>query len=293
MMDYNKLFAQANSVILQGPMGVGKSTVAEELSKQTSLPHVWVDTLRECPRDIDKIEDDIKDIKEQIANIEKTGRGSGSAMEMLAFYKSLLWLHENYLVQRKLFPNLPNYFDFGFEHEISTTLNNCYGPVAWHMYHKQFENRLLEEITNQVDFPCILDLGGGMATSPTAAYNKERIKILNSGNHYFAEWRMGAIFDYKKMDFSVIEKSLKPFKQVVTLKSDNCFSKGAASDKLNEIFVATGDFDKTATLSVDANDLFPDKHTTNKDKLNQIVAQILSNRSVSAKVSNEEMEMAR
>lgn len=288
-MERNSQFAKENSIVLQGPIGVGKSTIAEELAKRTKLPHVWADTLRECPKDCEQIEQKIKDFEREIERLEKDS-SSQSIKDTIVMYKHMLWLQKNYLSQRQLLPDLPNYADFGFSPEISSCLKDCYGPIAWHMYHKQFENLLLQELTEQVDFPCIIDLGGGMASSPKAAYDKTVKEILASDNHYFSEWRMDSIFNFKKMDFSIIENSLKPFKNVVTFKQKvrNANGRGEGAEKLNKAFLSSGDFDKTATMSVDATGLFGNDLSLNNKKVDEIVSNILLARS-----ENMAVEMAR
>ncbi len=270
--------AKKYSIVLQGPLGVGKSTIAGELAKRTNLPHVWADSLRSCPKNCEEMEEKIERYTKEIARLEKMD-DSPFVKSELNSYKSVLWLQQNYLSQRKLFPNLPNYFDFGFIPETSACLRDCYGPFAWHMYHKQFENMLLEELTKQVNFPCILDLGGGMASSPKEAYDKTLIKILESNNRYFSEETVNDVFNFEKMDFNVIKNSLKPFKNVVTFKQKikNSNGRGEGAELLNEAFIASGDFDQTATISVDATGLISD-NGLNDEKVNEIVSKILSAR---------------
>ncbi len=288
-MEHNISLAREKSIVLQGPIGIGKSTIAEELSKCTGLPHVWADTLRECPKDCEQIERKIKDYEQEIERLEKDNT-SEAIKETIIMYKHMLWLQKNYLSQRQLFPTLPNYADFGFSPEVSSCLRDCYGPVAWHMYHKQFENLLLQELTRTVDFPCILDLGGGMASSPKAAYDKAVEEILASDNHYFSQWRLEGIFNFKRMDFGIIENSLKPFKNVVTFKQKvkNANGRGEGAEKLNEAFLSSGDFDKTATKTVDVTGLFDKNSNLNSNKVDEIVSSILLTRD-----ENETMGMAR
>ncbi len=281
-MGKNIFLAKKSSIVLLGPTGVGKSIVAEELAKQTKLPHIWADTFRECPKDLKEIQRIIDLYKNRIENLEKQIAESGdderkkNYLSELNEFKKYLWRENNFLEQRKLFPDLPNYYDFGFDPRVANYFKNMFGVGAWHMYHKQFENMLLEEIVKRIDFPCILDLGGGMGACPEKFYNKTLQNIENCKTKFLTKEKLNSYLNLDKIKFNSIKNSLKDFGMVVELVNSGKTSSQKMQDEkeLNDILSFSKDYDKIATYKVDTAKMFDEDYNLNENVVKELSRQI-------------------
>ena len=121
---------------------------------------------------------------------------------------------------RKLFPRLPNYEMLGFNGKISNYVRANFGVSGWFFYQKQFENQLLQAVVTQLDRPCVIDMGGGMASAPQgiiAGFDK-LFRLVN-------EEVYTKNVDISKFSFSIIEEALSPFKNVIGLKLPKDYKK--------------------------------------------------------------------
>lgn len=282
-MEQNNSHAKEKSIVLVGPIGVGKSIVAEELAKQTGLPHIWADTFRECPKDLKEIQSIVELYKNRIENLEKQiaecsddERKKNYLIE-LDEYKRYLWRENNFLEQRRLLPDLPNYFDFGFDPRVANYFKNMFGVGAWHMYHKQFENMLLEEIVKRIDFPCILDLGGGMGACPEKVYHETLQNIESCKTKFLTKEKLNSYLNLDKIKFSIIENSLKDFGMVVELvNSGKTSSQKMQNEKeLNDILSCSKDYDRLANYKVDTAKMFDKNCNLNEKVVKELASRIV------------------
>lgn len=247
------------SYVIIGPVGVGKSLVSEKLGKKTGLPVITLDLMRHCPRTIKEIEAQKRDYIIELSNLEEklSKRKADHQREMLgeeiARLKNEIWVCERRIEMRKILPNLPNYNQFGFKGFLSAEISQNHGPVVWHFYQKQFENKLLKALVEQLDQPCVIDMGGGMSIALEDSYKRIKPDIIN----IYSE-KYGKTFDYNNSTFSIIKKCLKPFKNVVYLTPPKNYQDNQdrmQRDPLNPLFLASKQYQKLAKVKIDTNGL--------------------------------------
>jgi len=266
MIDYN------NSFVMVGPAGVGKSVVSRELSKKTGLPVINFDILRGCPRTTEEIDSRITTIKNQIKMIDmEIDKDSNDAVRFSLIKKreslqNEIWVNEERRKLRELMPNLPNYDDFGYSGDVSEFLRSKFGDVAWHYYQKQYEQLLLEGVCEHFNGPAILDLGGGLPISLDSEYDKLRETFLElSPELYYKHFN-----HLDKIGFDKVKSVIDRFDNVTYLKLPQDYSRHgtrASKDKLNQLFIASGNFETLATNIVPVDNLFV-QDENNNPKLN-------------------------
>ncbi len=242
--------AKKNSIVLIGPVGSGKSLISEALSQRIGLPVIPLDLMRHCPKSTQEIEHRMHDCKKEIQDLGKNRRFF-DPME----YEDKMWGYErvlhklrNQYEMRKLLPNLPNYFEMGYRGDVEDKLRK-YGIIAWHFYQKQFENQLLQALADQLNFPCIIDMGGGMVISLDDKY-KTVVEEIKKHDPDLIKY-----FDFSKIGFDQIKDVMGQFSNVICLELPSNYKATMAKagrDKLNESFIASGQFKELGTpVSVD------------------------------------------
>ncbi len=274
-----------NSIVLIGPAGVGKSTVARELGRIKNMPVVTLDLLRHCPASLTEIESRKAHLEMRHDEIKQEINSSGSdrlRSELIRDMMDLdneIWVCGEQLKLRKMFPNVSNYEAMGFNGEVSHFIEDNFGKIAWHFYQKQFENMLLEQVMLAATEPCIFDLGGGMAVSLDEDYKAlaTKFKALDAerGSKNFEE-----NFNLDKIGFEHIKNLLSQFSHVVSLELPEDYiyrDNRSAKDPLNSAFIASGQFDELATdesHKIDVGNLVLTRGEINKDRLAEIVNEI-------------------
>ena len=236
------------SIILNGPIGSGKSLLSRILARKLGYHVISTDSFRHLPSKKYFQSKSFEDLTEQ----DKTS-----------------------LQLRQHLPNLPNYQELGFNPQTSEMIMRRFGAVAWHFYQKQFETKLLSEMFSQLQTPSIIDLGGGMGISLDRDYKylEEKARAINP--NLFNE-----CFPLKNyIGFDKIKKLLGQFKNVVYLKLPNNYSenmKKASQDKLNPIFLSTGQYQETATQTISVQNLIC-QNQPNWDRAEKLADEIISN----------------
>jgi len=267
-----------NSIILVGPAGVGKTVVSKRLSFQMDYPVICLDMLRHCPRDINVIVEKKDNLEEELYRIAVKTKDSGFLAKedegKVEYLKNEIWITNSQIKMRKLLPNLQNYEDMGFTGKVSNYLRDNFGPKAWHFYQKQFENELLSSVLKQINEPCIIDTGGGMAISLDSDYEKLRTNFLSLDKELYEKY-----FNEDKIGFKHIVEALKPFKKVVALQLPSNYKNSmsgarAAKDPLNEAFIMSNQYNEIAKQIVNTDGLI-EENIVNEEALNNIVSQII------------------
>lgn len=235
------------SIILNGPIGSGKSLLSRILAKKLGYPVISTDAFRHLPSKKYFQNKAIEDLNEE----EK------------AFYRL-----------RQLLPNVPNYSEMGFNQKVDEIIYKNFGIVAWHFYQKQFETKLLSEIFSQLQTPSIIDLGGGMGISLDRDYEYLKDKAFELSPESFDKY-----FPLKEyIGFSKIKKLLGAFKNVVYLELPNNYHDymDKARNILNPIFLSTNQYKMTATQSVSVKNLIYQSQP-NWQKAENLTDEIISN----------------
>lgn len=235
------------SIILNGPIGSGKSLLSRILAKKLGYPVISTDAFRHLPSKKYFQNKAIEDLNEE----EK------------AFYRL-----------RQLLPNVPNYSEMGFNQKVDEIIYKNFGIVAWHFYQKQFETKLLSEIFSQLQTPSIIDLGGGMGISLDRDYEYLKDKAFELSPESFDKY-----FPLKEyIGFSKIKKLLGDFKNVVYLELPNNYHAymEKACNVLNPIFLSTKQYKMTATQSVSVKNLIYQSQP-NWQRAEKLTDEIISN----------------
>jgi len=256
--DRSKVYNE--SIVLIGPVGSGKSTISGALHQRTGLPVINLDIMRHCPMDMESINRAQQNAEYRIG-AARFEMGKNPDPETRAMLEQQLrdaqndsWMWSERAKIRKMLPNLPNYESMGFNGDVSHWLDDNYGRVAWHMYHKQFETQLLSALSQQLNVPAIIDMGGGMSVS----LDKDYYPYYNSFQKLNPEL-FKANFDISKIGFNHIQDALAPFKNVVALQlPENTAEWGdrAKEDALNPYIIDSHQNEALATKSVSISGLY-------------------------------------
>lgn len=273
----NKSDILNKSIILIGPVGVGKSLISDKYSQLSGLPVITTDMMRFCDRNIENIINEQNLYLEKINNLDYEIIHCPDPIQKEELktrqrnYMNKEWVCRRQIEMRKIFPNLPNYDDMGYDEFVCEYLRKNFGQIGWHYYQKQFENQLLTAMLEQTTTPCIFDMGGGMTISPDKDY-----AILDQKFREFDENLYLKHFNLDQIGFQHIEQALEPFKNVISLQLPTNYKSNmqkASNSELNPIFIATGQYDNIAKYHIDTTGLIQDS-TPNIEKLSQILQQI-------------------
>lgn len=266
----------SRSIVIIGPVGTGKSLTSWALGRQTGMPVITTDLLRHCPKTIAEIDSRQQKVKERISQLKAEievcpDENIKKDLEQeLKRFRNDDWVCDRQREMRKLLPKVPNYKEMGFNGDVSNFANK-FGEVAWHFYQKQFENRMLTCIVDQLSTPAIVDMGGGMAVSLDDDY-KQVAKLMSK--KYPEEYKK--YMDTTQIGFNIIQRELAKCPTVVNLvlpKDYKNMSKAKGNQGINDKFIASGQFQKLATVNIPVDGLIVGD-TYNPDVLNQIVGKI-------------------
>lgn len=236
------------SIIINGPVGSGKGIVSTSLGKKLNIPVISTDVFRFLPE------------KEYFLN---------KNLDNLNERDKILFEY------RKLLPDVPNYKQLGFDSKANDMIAKQFGLTAWHFYQKQFETKLLIEILKQLKTPSIIDLGGGMGISLDKDYQLLENKAKEIDKNLFEKYF--PLKDY--VGFDKIKALLQQFDNVVYLQLPNNYQdymEKASLDRLNPVFISTGQYQDTATQTVNVRNLIFFSQV-NWNRLETLTDEIISN----------------
>lgn len=276
---YSKEQIYNDSYILIGPMGSGKTLISSSLGKKLDMPVITLDMMCHCPHSIEEIEKEHKKLKNDKISAEKERELCTNREEYNHLTREInslendIWVCEKRAAMRKLLPNLPNFHDLGFKGEVADYLDKNFGGSARLFYRKQFENKMLQSLIEQLPCPCVIDMGGTMSVAMEDEYQQFAQKFEQLDKNLFYQ-----NFDLNNSRFDIIEQALKPFKHVVALSLPTDYKQAtdrAAQDPYNEKFIQSGQYERLATQIIDVSHLVQD-NKINREKLYEIVNTISS-----------------
>lgn len=276
-----------NSIIVIGPVGVGKSLVSRRLGEVNRMPVIMTDLLKHCPKDLGKIYLRKNDISKQITDYEDEIKYNPKCdiyrtEHKINTLKNEMWTLDKQIEMRLLMPNVRNFDEMGFNGHVSDYVRQNFGETAWHFYRKQFEIKLLEDIFNNMKEPFILDMGGGLPICLDEENKKldEKFRSLNA-EIYFKN------FDLESIGFDKIQTLLKPFKNVIELELPQDYKQlntRACTYDFNDVMIKSNQYKTLATKSINVGMLVKD-NKVNDRALDSIVKVINKH------VQSEELEM--
>ena len=263
-------------VFIIGPVGAGKSLISSELGKRNNLPVITTDIMRHCPKTFEEIKSKTKSISLDIEEFEKKLNSSNDVKlkeKLKLKLKDLFnekWVFERQFEMRKLLPNLPNYEELGFNGDVSNFLRDKFGIVAWHFYQKQFENQMLKALCEQLNFACIVDMGGGMSISLDEEYAKLDKQFRQLNEKLYLKY-----IEQSKIGFKHIQQALKPYHHIVELELPKDYSmfERASKDELNKLFISSKQNKQLATETICVDGII-EKGKINHSVLSSICNQI-------------------
>lgn len=297
--------ALKETIVLCGPMGVGKSLVGKELAKKTGLPWVQLDTLRHCPRTIEEIETlqhsvelDIIGEKQYLYKLieqyqseedeekqKPIGQKIVDIQDKINDGEHFVAVSEKRKVLRTMFPGLVSYEDLGFspriEYQIIEKAKSAgLNPnVAWSLYAKYFEIEIMKDIVNKINAPVILDLGGGMPVVLDDEFKK--FEKLSRIFFITPETYKSAIPYTPEQERAEIENIFKNFdrQKVVSLHLPEEYEsqdRRASRDKLNPYVIASGDLDRYSDTIIETGGMVISDEKVSKKKVSAVVDQIIA-----------------
>ena len=265
-------------IVLTGPVGVGKSLLSNELKKKTELPCIIFDIMRHAPMTIENIRQNRQFVLNKIAELEQelalaNPQRCEEIKKEIAGFKNAVWVSEEQEKIRTLLPKLPNYEMLGYDERVSRYIQDNsekYGVsrhIAWHYYQKRFEIELFKAMTEQLQTPAILDLGGGVPVCLTKDYevfDKVAKQILKDQRKFeekypFTKKDLKTAFPYSPKECQ--KETLHmfdcfPSKNIVSLHLADDYMQNSARAKhepLNEKFVNSGFYDMVSGTKINTN----------------------------------------
>lgn len=285
--------APKGTTVLIGPMGVGKSLLARELSKKTGMPVLQLDLMRHCPKsikDIERVEHDvildIVGIREELDNagdsLSKEARKN--LLETLKTKENFVSVCERRKKLRAQYPNIPNYEDFGFKMSEEVGLINRakeYGMdpnIIWSYYQKFYEIELLKQVPFHLTEPVILDMGGGVPVVLQKEFERceNRIKLL-----MLSKSQLRSVIPYSPSEMQVeLNKAFDSFDKsnIVSLhlpKGYETQDRRSARDKLTAGFIASGQYDERAGVVVDTTGMVLADHNVDQEVVSNVADSII------------------
>lgn len=244
----------SKSIILNGPMGSGKTLIASELASITGMKALHLDTMRFL-QDKELIQWQIEQEQDE---------------DELKRHKLMLSI-------RKDFPKIKNFSDFGFSSEVSKKFGSFFGVFGKYVYKKQFDSMLLEDVLKKIEEPCIIDMGGTMGVSLDEKA-KSMLEILAKESPDLVYENI----NYQYMGFNKIKNFLGKFSNVIELKLPEDYQEKndkASRSELNQFFIESGQYSETATASISVDGLISivdGKDQINFEKLDDITSEIVA-----------------
>ena len=276
-----------NSIIIIGPSGVGKSLVSRRLGEVNRLPVINADLLRHCLKDPGELILKKAQVSSKIRELQNELEDNPSCNVYRTKHEIIRLTNEAWTLDRQremrmLMPLVKNYEEMGFDAEVSKTIKEKYGDIAWHFYQKQFEIKLLEDIIKNLNQPCVIDMGGGMVVSLDEEYKKLDQKFREINQDLYLKH-----FDLDSIGFDKIQNVLKPFKNIIELELPTDYKKydtRASRDPLNDTYISTNQYHTLASKSVSVGGLIVE------DRLNDRALESVV-RVINKHVQSEDLEM--
>lgn len=275
------------SIVVIGPVGVGKTTVSTRLGEVNRMPVIITDLLKHCPKDLGGVYLKRSQVRSRINELKDELEYNPSCdkykiTKELRQLNNDMWVMDKQVEMRLLLPNVKNFADFGFKPEVSVYLREKFGDVAWHYYQKQFEVKFMQDLINNLPKPCVIDMGGGLPISLDEEYEKLDKEFRSIDEKLYLE-----NFDLEGVNFEAIKTMLEPFKNVIELQLPTDyknFDSRASHDPLNDVYLATSQYGDLAKKSINVGGLFSE-NKLNDRALDGIV------RVINKHVQSEELEM--
>ncbi|MCQ2556057.1 MAG: hypothetical protein MJ149_01865 [Clostridia bacterium] len=264
-----------DSYVLIGPIGAGKSFVADKLSQITGMPVVSLDILKTCPKTITEITQNKQVYISKRSALRAERTHCTNFVKMMSLNNEIAECDKKIkrcnkqVEMREFLPNVRNYYEMFYSEAVASFIKDTYGEVAWSFYQKQFEIKLLSDVVKNLPYACILNIGGTIPICLEEEYKTfaKMFKEVDGKlyNMYFGENQLG---------FEHIKKILEKFDNVIEFKLPKNYKETmerAGKSKFNTHALRSKQYSQLATFSIDVNGLIYG------DNYNEIVAEQIAN----------------
>ncbi|MCQ2564561.1 MAG: isopentenyl transferase family protein [Clostridia bacterium] len=264
------LFFYCNLTII-GPIGSGKSFVADKLSEITGMAVVSLDVLKTCPKTVEDIAQNKRQYILSRGELRKKRAHCKNFLEVMSLNKEIAELDKKIkkcnkqVEMREFLPDVHNYYEMGYKDEVSSFIKDTYGEVACSFYHKQFEIRLLREVVKNLPYACILNIGGTIPICLEEQYSEYANMFKDIDNRLFYRY-----FDESQLSFDNIKSILGKFENVVEFKLPKDYKdkmKRAKASVFNTYALNSNQYAQLAKYSIEVDGLIMD------DNYNENVAE--------------------
>ena len=294
-------------IVLCGPMGVGKSTIARPLAAETGLPVFSLDRLRNLPH-LDIINSELVAIRQELLETDQAllrefdpkkfaelKKERDSLLEDIEIWESQRQLRED----PRIGDALPNYDDMKYDFRVSARLmeiakaNGINKNIAWHYYQNYFEIMLMKQFVSNLGEKAIIDLGGNMPivlAEECLAFERILEGMGQEGAELLAAMPLRAkdmpkatedvleLFDKSK----IVSLHLAPTynEPVIDGAQNPDYNEKAAKSNLNPYFVNSGQFDAVAGVTIETQGMvqYIDGQTVLNAKVGEAIAATIVSR---------------
>lgn len=292
--------APKGTTVLIGPMGVGKSLLAKELSKKTGMPVLQLDIMRHCPKTIREIEKseyetilDVVGLKEELNNVgdKLTDEARENIVKAIRSKENFISVCEKRKKLRAEYPELINYESIGYkfseQYNIIEKAKECgMDPnIVWSYYQKFYEIEFLRATVAQLKKPVILDLGGGVPIVLKEEFEKceYKARLLFVSNLQLRDAIPYTPDEMQKELDGVFESFDKS--KIVSLHLPENYEeqdRRSARDKLTKKFIKSGQYDNYAGATIDTTGMVIEDGVVDEEVVAEKVSEII------AKTNNQE-----
>ena len=242
------------SILIMGSIGVGKTLIANSLHETTGLPVVDFELLKQCPKNPTMLLARIATLEYYIDKFVAQTKGKTPNDDPGLFKRIDNLVKEEKKCEaqielRKILPRVTNYENLGYNPNMASILRSKFGELTWHLYEKQYETEVLEDVLRTAKIPIILDMS---ASTPISLVEPYAGVIQDLFRRPF----ISSNCNLRKISFGLIEKVIEPYSNVIYLKVNSSPQLPKSHLSFNEkLLRADFQYERLATMTLEVDGL--------------------------------------